>query len=136
MGGAIGAGIPLAVGAAIGLRTMGRGNRRVLALQADGSAMYTIQGLWTQAARKTAGDHRCPVEPQVSDLDWRVFRSGSKPGTHCDGHARSRQSGYRLGEACDSLGVEAATADTLEACADLMTQSFRRQSPFLIELSI
>ena len=34
------------------------------------------------------------------------------------------------------LGVEAATADTLEACADLMTQSFRRQSPFLIELSI
>ena len=26
--------------------------------------------------------------------------------------------------------------DTLEACADLMTQSFRRSGPFLIELSI
>ena len=35
-----------------------------------------------------------------------------------------------------SLGMEAAEADTLEACADLMTQSFRRPGPFLIELSI
>jgi acetolactate synthase-1/2/3 large subunit len=35
-----------------------------------------------------------------------------------------------------SLGIEAASADTLEACADLMTQSYRRPGPFLIELSI
>jgi acetolactate synthase-1/2/3 large subunit len=35
-----------------------------------------------------------------------------------------------------SLGVEAAGADTLEACADLMAQSFRRPGPFLIELAI
>ncbi|MBT6094130.1 MAG: acetolactate synthase large subunit [Rhodospirillaceae bacterium] len=43
-GGAIGAGIPLAVGAAIACP-----DRKVVALQADGSSMYTIQGLWTQA---------------------------------------------------------------------------------------
>jgi acetolactate synthase-1/2/3 large subunit len=36
----------------------------------------------------------------------------------------------------ESPGVEAASADTLETCADLMTQSFRRPGPFLIELLI
>jgi len=43
-GGSIGAGVPLAVGSAIACP-----DRKVVALQADGSAMYTIQGLWTQA---------------------------------------------------------------------------------------
>ena len=46
-GGAIGCGIPLATGAAIGAP-----GRRVVNLQADGSAMYTLQGLWTQAREK------------------------------------------------------------------------------------
>ena len=43
-GGAIGIGPPLAAGAALGAP-----GRPVVALQADGSAMYTIQALWTQA---------------------------------------------------------------------------------------
>ncbi len=43
-GGAIGQGLPLAVGAAIACP-----DRKVLALQADGSAMYTCQALWTMA---------------------------------------------------------------------------------------
>jgi acetolactate synthase-1/2/3 large subunit len=43
-GGAIGTGIPLSVGAAIACP-----DRPVIDLQADGSAMYTLQGLWTQA---------------------------------------------------------------------------------------
>ncbi len=43
-GGAIGQGLPLATGAAIACR-----ERRVIALEADGSALYTIQSLWTQA---------------------------------------------------------------------------------------
>jgi len=43
-GGAIGQGLPVATGAAIACP-----DRRVLALQADGSAMYTLQALWTQA---------------------------------------------------------------------------------------
>ncbi len=41
-GGAIGQGLPLAVGAAVACP-----DRKVLALQADGSAMYTVQSLWT-----------------------------------------------------------------------------------------
>jgi acetolactate synthase-1/2/3 large subunit len=43
-GGAIGIGLPLALGASIACP-----DRRVLALQADGSAMYTLQALWTMA---------------------------------------------------------------------------------------
>ena len=35
-----------------------------------------------------------------------------------------------------SVGMEAAHADTLETCGDLLAQSFRRAGPFLIELSI
>jgi acetolactate synthase-1/2/3 large subunit len=44
MGGSIGIGIPLAVGAAVACP-----DRPVVNLEGDGSAMYTIQGLWTQA---------------------------------------------------------------------------------------
>jgi acetolactate synthase I/II/III large subunit len=43
-GGAIGYGLPAAVGAAVAAP-----HRPVLCLQADGSAMYTISALWTQA---------------------------------------------------------------------------------------
>jgi acetolactate synthase-1/2/3 large subunit len=43
-GGAIGQGLPVAVGAAVACP-----DRPVLALQGDGSAMYTIQALWTMA---------------------------------------------------------------------------------------
>jgi acetolactate synthase-1/2/3 large subunit len=43
-GGAIGIGLPLATGAAVACP-----DRKVVCLQADGSAMYTVQALWTQA---------------------------------------------------------------------------------------
>jgi acetolactate synthase-1/2/3 large subunit len=43
-GGSIGMGLPAATGAALACP-----DRRVVALEADGSAMYTIQALWTQA---------------------------------------------------------------------------------------
>lgn len=43
-GGSIGQGLPLATGAAVAAP-----DRKVVCLQADGSAMYTLQALWTQA---------------------------------------------------------------------------------------
>jgi acetolactate synthase-1/2/3 large subunit len=43
-GGAIGAGLPLAIGAAVAAP-----ERKVLSLNGDGAAMYTIQSLWTMA---------------------------------------------------------------------------------------
>ena len=46
-GGAIGQGLPVATGAAIAAP-----DRPVLSLEADGSALYTIQALWTQARER------------------------------------------------------------------------------------
>jgi acetolactate synthase-1/2/3 large subunit len=43
-GGAIGQGIPVAVGAAVACA-----DRKVISLNGDGAAMYTVQGLWTLA---------------------------------------------------------------------------------------
>jgi len=43
-GGSIGSGPPLALGAALAVP-----GRHVINLQADGSAMYTLQALWSQA---------------------------------------------------------------------------------------
>jgi acetolactate synthase-1/2/3 large subunit len=43
-GGAIGQGLPVATGAAVAAP-----DRRVVCVEADGSAMYTLQALWTQA---------------------------------------------------------------------------------------
>jgi acetolactate synthase I/II/III large subunit len=47
-GGAIGGGLPVALGAAIACP-----DRKVVHLQADGSGMYTVQALWTMAREKT-----------------------------------------------------------------------------------
>ena len=47
-GGAIGQGIPATLGAAIACP-----QRKVINLEADGSAMYTVQGLWSLAREKT-----------------------------------------------------------------------------------
>ena len=44
MGGAIGQGLPCAVGVAVGAP-----DRQVVALEGDGSGMYTLQALWTMA---------------------------------------------------------------------------------------
>lgn len=44
MGGSIGYGLPVAVGAALACP-----QRKVIALEGDGSAMYTLQALWTMA---------------------------------------------------------------------------------------
>src|SRR5262249_57346778 len=44
MGGSIGLGMPLATGAAVACP-----DRKVICLEGDGSGMYTVQSLWTQA---------------------------------------------------------------------------------------
>ncbi len=46
-GGSIGYGLPVAIGAAIACP-----DRKVIALEGDGSAMYTVQALWTMAREK------------------------------------------------------------------------------------
>ena len=136
MGGAIGAGVPLAVGAAIGLRAKGDNGRRVLALQADGSAMYTVQGLWTQAREKLPVTTVILSNRKYQILIGEYFAVGANPGRTAMDMLDLGNPDIGWTRLADSLGVESAQADTLEQLGDLMLQSFRRPGPFLIELAI
>ena len=61
-GGSIGYGTPVAVGAAIACP-----DRKVIALEGDGSAMYTLQALWTMAREGLASPRWCsPTAPTIS----------------------------------------------------------------------
>ena len=130
-GGAIGCGLPLATGAAIG-----GGGRRVLNLQADGSAMYTVQALWTQAREKL------PVTTVIlSNRKYQILLGeyqnvGANPGRTALDMMDLGNPDIGWSQLAMSMGVEAATVTTLEQVGDLMTQSFARPGPFLIELVI
>ncbi|TPG58507.1 acetolactate synthase large subunit [Roseomonas nepalensis] len=130
-GGAIGDGMPLATGAAIA----GQG-RRVINLQADGSAMYTVQSLWTQARE------RLPVTTIIlSNRKYQILIGeyagvGANPGPTAMNMLDLGNPDLDWVKIANGMGVEAARATTLEACADLLAQSTSRNGPFLIELVI
>jgi acetolactate synthase-1/2/3 large subunit len=76
-GGAIGQGLPLATGAAIACP-----DRRVLALQADGSALYTIQALWTQAREGLDVTNVVLNNGAYAILELELARAGAPAGGH------------------------------------------------------
>jgi acetolactate synthase-1/2/3 large subunit len=130
-GGAIGYGPCVATGAAVAV-----GGRRVIGLQADGSAMYTVQALWTQARE------RLPVTTLLlSNRKYQIllgeYRNvGANPGRTALDMMDLGNPDIGWVQLANGMGVEAAQADTLDRCADLMAQSFARPGPFLIELLI
>jgi acetolactate synthase-1/2/3 large subunit len=130
-GGAIGCGIPLATGAAIGA-----GGRRVLNLQADGSGMYTLQGLWTQAREKLPVTTIVLSNRKYAILLGEYRGVGANPGRTAMDMMDLGNPDLNWVKLAEGMGVEAAKATTLETCADLMRQSFSRDGPFVIELEI
>ncbi len=74
-GGAIGIGPPLAAGAALACP-----DRPVVALQADGSAMYTFQALWTQAREGLSVKTVIFANRGYEILKQELFRVGANPG--------------------------------------------------------
>jgi acetolactate synthase-1/2/3 large subunit len=132
-GGAIGYGPPVATGAAVAIGSA----RRVIALQADGSAMYTPQALWTQAREKLN-----VTTVLLSNRKYQILL-GEYRNVGVANPGRTALDMMDLGnpdigwvQLANSMGVEAARAETLDACSDLMAQSFARPGPFLIELAI
>jgi len=130
-GGAIGYGPPVAVGAAIGAP-----GRRVIAAQADGSAMYTVQALWTQAREKLPVTTLLLSNRKYQILLGEYRNVGANPGRTALDMLDLGNPDIGWVQLANGMGVEAAQASTLEACADLMAQSFSRNGPFLIELLI
>jgi len=130
-GGAIGYGPPVAVGAAIGAP-----GRRVIALQADASAMYTPQALWTQAREKLPVTTVLLSNRKYQILLGEYQNVGANPGRTALDMLDLGNPDIGWVKLANSMGVEAAQASTLEACGDLLAQSFARPGPFLIELLI
>ena len=130
-GGAIGDGIPMATGAAIGAP-----GRRVVSLQADGSALYTVQGLWTQARERLDVTTVILSNRKYAILLGEYRGVGANPG-------RTAMDMLDLGnpdldwvQLSRGMGVEAARADTMEAFNSLFAQANARPGPFVIELVI
>ncbi len=128
-GGAIGQGLPLATGAA-----MACPGRSVLALEADGSAMYTISALWTHAREQL-------------DITTVIFsnRSYAILGMELDrvGTAGAGEAARRLldlsGPSIDftalaaGMGVPASRASTAAELAAGLRQALAEPGPHLIE---
>lgn len=130
-GGAIGCGMPCATGAAVA----GQG-RRVINPQADGSAMYTIQALWTQAREKLPVTTVILNNRKYQILIGEYASVGANPGPTAMNMLDLGNPDMDFVKMANGMGVDAARASTLQDCADLLQQSFRHEGPFLIELMI
>jgi acetolactate synthase I/II/III large subunit len=130
-GGAIGGGMPMATGAAIGAP-----GRRVINLQADGSAMYTMQALWTQAREKLDITTVLLSNRKYQILLGELANVGANPGRTALDMMDIGNPDINWPNLAGSLGVEAARTDTADGFADLLAHSLKRSGPFLIELLI
>ena len=130
MGGSIGYGMPVAVGAALACP-----GRKVIALEGDGSAMYTLQALWTMARES---------------LDVTVVVFANRAYQILRGEFANVGAGAPGRRATDMLtldrpvldwcalarghGVEAGQAADLEAFARQLQRGLASEGPYLIEL--
>jgi len=130
-GGAIGEGIPLAVGAAAGAP-----GRRVIALQADGSAMYSLSGLWTQAREKLDVTTIIISNRKYAILLGELAGVGANPGRTALDMMDLTNPSLDWVQLAGGMGVEAARAETLEQLGELLAASVARPGPFLIELVV
>jgi acetolactate synthase I/II/III large subunit len=121
----------MATGAAVGAP-----GRRVVNLQADGSGMYTLQALWTQAREKLDVTTVIFANRKYAILLHELANVGANPG-------RTALDMLDLGNPdldwvalAAGMGVDGAKAETMEQFNDLFTASLKRKGPFVIELVI
>jgi acetolactate synthase-1/2/3 large subunit len=130
-GGAIGGGMPMATGAAVGAP-----GRRVINLQADGSAMYTVQALWTQAREKLDVTTVLLSNRKYQILIGELANVGANPGRTAMDMLDLGNPDINWPKLANGMGVEAASTDSCDVFADLLASSLNRKGPFLIELLI
>ena len=131
-GGAIGDGMPVATGAALGAGKA----RRVINLQADGSAMYSLQSLWTQARERLPVTTILLNNSKYNILIGEYKNVGATPGATAMSMLDLGNPGISWVGLAQGMGVAAARATSMEECADLMRASFAQDGPFLIELMV
>ncbi|CAM3930083.1 acetolactate synthase large subunit [Bordetella muralis] len=128
-GGAIGSGMPLATGAAIAAP-----HRRVVTLQADGSGLYTVQALWTQARERLNITTIVFANRKYEILFNEMRRMGVSPGASADYLFALDNPALDWVQLAQGFGVEAATATSMDQFNDLFTHTLNHDGPFLIEL--
>ena len=129
-GGAIGYGIPAAVGAAVAAP-----DRPVLCLESDGSAMYTISGLWTQA-RENLDVTTVIYNNGAYDilrLELQRVGAGATPGPKALDLLDISRPTMDFVKIAEGMGVPARRATTAEEFADALRVAFAEPGPHLVE---
>ena len=129
-GGSIGYGMPVSTGAAIACP-----DRKVIALEGDGSAMYTIQSLWTQAREGLD-----VVSVIFSNRSYRILRNEmsnlglGNPGPKAVDMLDLRRPDLDWVAMAAGMGVPGARVDTIDAFCREFGRALRGQGPYLIEM--
>jgi acetolactate synthase-1/2/3 large subunit len=131
-GGAIGQGIPVATGASIACP-----DRKVVSLQGDGSAMYTLQALWTQARESLDVTTLIFANRSYAILNIELARvgagdAGAKAFSMLDLH-NPVLDWVKL---ASGMGVEASRATSVEELAAQFDSAMRNRGPRLIEVVV
>lgn len=132
-GGAIGYGIPAAVGAAVAAP-----ERPVLCLESDGSAMYTISGLWTQARENLDVTSVVYNNGAYDILRLELQRVGAEGAPGPKAQQLLDLTGPRMDfvKIAEGMGVPARRVGTAEEFADALRAAFDEPGPHLIEAMV
>jgi len=128
-GGALGQGIPLATGAAVAAP-----DRKVVNVQADGSALFTLQALWTQARERLDVVTIILANRSYAVLRFEIERVGAKVTESLAGSLLDiDRPDIDWVSLARGMGVEAMRVDTAEAFDDALGACMRARGPRLIE---
>ena len=131
-GGAIGQGLPVAIGAATAAP-----DRKVVALEGDGSAMYTIQSLWTAARENLDVTVVILSNRSYAILKVEMMRTGAlNPGPRALDMFDLSRPALDFVQLARAMGVEAARCDDAEEFEAAFGAAMRRKGPFLIEATM
>jgi acetolactate synthase-1/2/3 large subunit len=131
-GGSIGQGLPVAVGAAIACP-----DRKVIALEADGSAMYTMQALWTMAREQLDVTVVLLANRRYRILDIEMRRTGAGAiGPRADRMLDLNDPTPDWVKLSEGLGVQAVRAATADEFVREFAEAMRQRGPRLIEAII
>lgn len=128
-GGAIGDGLPMAVGAAIASP-----GRKVVCVSGDGSAMYTPQALWTLAREALDVTVIIFANRAYRILQIELERVGAAPaGPLASTMLDLQNPGLDFVALTASMGVSASRAASLDEFCDQFAQAMQSPGPRLIE---
>jgi acetolactate synthase-1/2/3 large subunit len=128
-GGAIGQGLPCATGASIACP-----DRPVIALQADGSAAYTLQALWTQAREGLDVTTILCSNRAYRILQLELGRAGvAEPGPNARGLTDLSSPPIDWAELAKGFGVPGARATTADELVGELRLALSESGPHLIE---